>query len=232
MKFAIEGNQKFFFDNEGWIEFVGLLSQDQCEMTKEAVDRCLGRRLGRSANDLSDLSLSRLYCQGRDIWREEVQVKKAVCHSAIAEVAAELLEVRPLRLAFTQLLAAPVDPSLEGALGSVAVPCLEGECHLGRVGPVQGVCGALLLCLDPSQSELPKPFPGEAGAGTFLSVKQTVDFSPLQSAKGGAYLLVVYSQKSSVYVERSADPLTYCFKEQGYGYGDRLKDSTHPLLCR
>jgi hypothetical protein len=70
------------------------------------------------------------------------------------------------------------------------------------------------------------------GNGVFFQPTHPIQFSSLFEKRGGSYLLLVYTQQTSVYLLQQKDPQGYFLKNLGYGYGDRLIDKLHPILIR
>ena len=114
----------------------------------------------------------------------------------LAEVAAELTGVRPLRLGWTKVVTA-------------------GELNLKEMGSVQGIAAGVII----------KP----TGSAIFFSAEHT--FSLAEEGENG-YLLIAYAGPGAVYVFNERDPDTHALKREGYVFGDRLREETHPTLTR
>jgi hypothetical protein len=87
MKFAISQEQREFFRTNGWISFADLL--DPKELAILNTIKLLNRK--KSPFD-----------QGRDLWRKDDDVKKIVQSKRLVSLAFELIQKKPIRLAFDQ----------------------------------------------------------------------------------------------------------------------------------
>lgn len=91
MKFAISQEQREFFRKNGWISFVDLLDIKELVSLNEGI-----------AVALIPVKRKTLFEVGRDLWRKEEKVKKVVVSKRLLELAFELIQKKPLRLAFDQ----------------------------------------------------------------------------------------------------------------------------------
>ena len=72
-----------------------------------AVDQVLSERLKTSQAQLRFISPEMLFLQGRDLWRSSPSLHKLAAQVRFAEIASELIEKKPLRLGYDQLIPAP-----------------------------------------------------------------------------------------------------------------------------
>ena len=64
-----------------------------------------------------------------------------------------------------------------------------------------------------------------SGNGVFFRATEPVQFVT------GDVTLIAFVGKTAQYIENRNDPQLYDLKKLGYGYGDHLKNDTHPILC-
>ena len=243
MKFSVIREHRRFFEQHHWIEFEGLLPASQLDtFAKDIPTICTIRLKSPEAKANSD----QLFEIGRDIWRGAAALKKNVLSEGLAQIASELIEQRPLRIGYDQLL-----PSL--TLGTptngLYHSFLQNLLSLQDFSGIQGVLCGLMLCLkapkgtiqpaisttelDPNTPEeaiLKNIFPLAAGDGIYFAPDIPIDFSPLLSTAGGSYLLVVYVKSNAIYCRQDQDPLNRHFRDLGYDYGDKLSDRFNPLV--
>lgn len=201
MKFAVVGEHRFHFETHQNIEFEELLSNEQIDALNHAIDKTL---------DGGDP-----FTQGRDLWRHNPIIKQAVASRRLAEIAGQLVDKRPIRIGYVQLLE-------KGSYSQWSEPV-----SLREISPFQGLVCGLFLCLQESDEE-ETPFPVIPGSGLFVDSNQKIDFTTLPPR----YLLITYLEEVSLYIARDKDPLAHYLKPFGYNYGDRLKTRTHPLIYR
>lgn len=104
MKYSINREQQFFFDQNGYIEFDGLLTEKEQKTLSDA--------LKKVASPTRDLSL-------------DLELVKSVSHlPRLAALASSLTRVRLLRFAFDELLVAPFTiTTLEGSIAVQGIAC-------------------------------------------------------------------------------------------------------------
>jgi len=208
MRYATSREQRDFFFKNGFIEFEGLLTEEEREAALEAVHLALKKRGGALHFE-----------SGRDLWRVAPEVKKLSAKRRLAEIISELTGCRPIKLGCDQLLAPKGLP--------------WQECSLEEIAPFQGAAGGALICLKGEEEpEEPSPFPGKAGNVTLFNKECLIDFTEVQKKEGALFLLVCYTEKSALYILQKNDPLTHSLKHFGYAFGDRLKEEFHPTLCK
>jgi len=215
MKFIIENEHREFFQKNMAIEFEGLLSDEELTLLNHEISEVLSQRQDKGHN---------VYA-ARDLWRESSVIKKIACQRRFAEIAAQLVDEKPLRLGYDLFFPSP---SLE------AEP--QPSKTLNEMSSLQGIVCGLLLCLsgkEPVTSSMEvQMFSGTSGNGVFLSPEAPINFQELSHHEGHSYYLVVYTKAKSVYIRNDQDPHTHAFKEVGYAFGDRLLDELNPIIYR
>ncbi len=235
MKFIVDNKHREFFTDHGWIEFEQLLTQEKLYELRRAVNVTLGKRLSISSERLNRMSRGDILMKGRDVWRDSEAIKNVVCNRVYGEIASNLVETTPVRLAYDQILMANGNKSNQ-------VPALNGEQTLESFSYLQGVLCGLLISLQrvtPLDSESTAtnvrhtcPIPTKEGNGVFIAPETKLNFPQLLAADGECHLLIVYCRAVSRYVLLPSDPLAHHPKSLGYSVGDRLVDQHNPVLYR
>ncbi len=203
MRYTIHTQHCDFFKEHHAVEFEAVLSPSEVQALITAIDESLALKLEIKKDELRKHNSKEFFASGRDLWRVSHIIKKFGVGLKLAQIAFDLTQVKPLRLAFDQYI-----PKTE-YLNS-EIPFDEGCC-------IQGfVCGVLI------QLEGPK-----AGNAIYFS-PQYVPVLP--EGYGGKMFIVGYAQQVSLYVHHDKDPHLHDLKRLGYNFGDRLNDKLHPLI--
>ena len=217
MEFVIDSNQNFYFDKNGYIEFVDFFSNKEFELLSKCIVSVLKNRL--YVPDASS------YLNGRDLWRDSKDLKRVLLKSGIGKVTSQLIHQKSLRLAADQWIH-----------GGTAVPLKE---TLAKSFPFQGTELGIMVAVDNStlysiESPIDSPiFPKTSGHTVFFKGDLAFDFAPFASAPAiCSYYLIVVTQAKAVYMLQENDPCTHSLKQLGYGFGDKLSDVDHPYLIR
>lgn len=192
MPFATIKEQRDFFKKNQKIEFEHLLTQEQCQQ----IQNCI-------YND-----------QNRDLWRRNAAIKKISLSKDLAQIAAELMEVRELFIAYDQVL------------NGVS----EASCTLAEISCVQGMVCTWVFCIKAPSNAVVGFFPSTIGSAVFFSAETPIPFEELLSLENGIYFMVAYAKKGSVYIHQTQDPHLHEWKELGLNFGDRLGRATHPSV--
>ncbi len=136
------------------------------------------------------------YVEFDEVVPPELTDEQVARRRPLAEVAAELTGIHPLRLGWVKRVS-------------------TGELNLKEMGSVQGIVAGAII----------KP----TGGAIFFSAEHT--FS-LAEEGDRDYLLIAYAGPRAVYVFNEHDPDTHALKKKGFGFGDRLREETHPTLTR
>lgn len=242
MKKTIASEHREFFNKNGFIEFADLLKPDQCNRLYQDIRQALMNRLKLSTHASLERQLpATLYKNGRDLWRELPGLKKTIFDLSLVEVAWELCQEKPIRIAFDQLL----------PKNSIHMPLDKDEPYhqfmavnkpLAEFSSIQGTLCALIICINEStngKEALPQRepeslgsliLPEKAGNGIYISAELPIDFSKINTYSD--YLMIAYARQKSVLISNENDPLGYLHRQWGYNYGDALKDKLNPILLR
>jgi len=212
MKFIVDNSHREFFEENGWIEFEEVLPVESCIAILSSIQQVLRLRKAPQKASFPGDEVE-LFKAGRDLWRDDPGLKQAIAHRTLSEIVSELVEVKPLRLAYDQLLLSQVQE------------CLPGNALLGSIGPCQGILAVLAICLEGTGTDL---LPSEPG--NICAIKPTTPLN-LPDLKG-TFLLIGYCRAVARYAIQSLDPCANLLKTWRYAAGDRLIDRLHPIVYR
>ena len=66
----------------------------------------------------------------------------------------------------------------------------------------------------------------------FFTPETEIPFEALKTRLADRYLLLAFSSHRAQYLYNEKDPVNYYLKHRGYVYGDKLKESDHPIILR
>lgn len=241
MRIAVDGVQKSFFDNEQFIELEGLLRPQQAEILAAEARSIVCERLRIPVAAYSLQSDRKIFGAGRGLWRDRETFQRLSCHSGLAVIAADLFRRRPLRIAYDQLWV----PRRMGRIGASFYPQMLAKetVTLEDLSSIQGLVGGLMICLEgeeevddephnPMVGEKLDPFPRIKGSGIYFSAETPLDLSFINKESTNSYLLIAYASLQAVYVHCPGDPNTHDLKDDGFAFGDSLRQEIHPLVVR
>ena len=225
MRPAVLLEHREYFRQHRYIEFEELLSSSQVESLHKNICNVVGRRIGGYDCDaMPRVSHEKLFMAGRDIWRDDEAIRKIVFRFQLAEVAAELMKERSLRIAYDQLFF-PERWKLAD----------DEERCLAEVSCFRGLTCALILCVSPPSSPLLENetlLPTQPGSGVYFDVKMPLSFPECDGKNDAEYFMVVYAKPLAFYKKQDNDPHTHALKRLGYVFGDKLREELHPSVCR
>ncbi|OGN64474.1 MAG: hypothetical protein A3E80_03435 [Chlamydiae bacterium RIFCSPHIGHO2_12_FULL_49_9] len=206
MKSSISSQQAAFFTKNGYIELEAGI--DSKEIFAHA--RALLKKRDPKGLDL--------YKAGRDLWREDDLLKKALIQK-LAPLALALSPRTQVQLAFDQWIP-------EGLSWDKVCACKD-------LFSVQGLEIAFILT-DTTHSIAKRPplgiVPLPSNAETILFFRPNLILNWPKLPKDIPLYLGAYAAPDGIYIENPKDPSTNALKSLGYGFGDHLKNETHPLI--
>lgn len=242
MQFTILREHRDYFQKHGYVEFDDLLRKEEIEELNLALDQVLSLRLKVSSEGLKSCSIEEIIMAGRDARFESDCIKKNACKLRLAKTASQLMEIRPLRLAYDQALVSRLGLSFSRFTNPVVARLFENKTFtLREMSGFQGrLCGIMLCLKGPkggisAEKELLEGngiFSKKSGNGIYFDGNAPISFSFLMSDPFSRYLLVVYAEKKTFYALKDADPHAHFLKRYGYVFGDRLREEFHPTLYR
>lgn len=220
MHFAITGEHRHFFSQNGWLICEGLLSGKVQAKLAQSLKAILSNKVQSVPFGLQSMG-EQAYSEGRDLWRASDMVKKVVLDRSLAEIMAELIDERSLRLGYDQLIPAFVPQALTNL-------------SLHETTAIQGVVGGVILCIQGADAGGADSGLGEllanAGQAIFFGPHLPLPFERLACHHGAHYLMVVYVNGRAVYRHEGRDTHPYALKQLGYHYGDKLLERLHPTV--
>lgn len=241
MKYAVASEHLDFFKKNGVIEFEKLLNPTQLHSLVDGLQAALSSVLQVSPEKVPQLSSPTLFMAGRDLWRKNEAVRKIALSPILAKIASELIEYKPLRIGYDQFLFwTPKIHHVDRSDQSLT-EFLEGRSSLRETCSLQGVACGLMLCLEDAKDKEETSaetgqnsgiYSFQAGNGIYFSPDTILDFGEFCRRQGQSYYLIIYTQKTAVYVLTPRDPNTHALKSVGYVFGDRLSDKLNPIIIR
>ncbi len=161
------------------------------------------------------------FMANRDIWRQHPTLKTFILSRRMAGLALYLSGKPSLRLACDQWF----PPGFS----------LDKPTKFKDLFSVQGITSIILIQLQPGTVTKPAkisplglfPFPQKQGSALIVTPDLLINWPPHPSI--GLYA-IAYSIPAAVYIQNPRDPSGLALKQFGYGYGDLLKNDTHPLI--
>lgn len=238
MKFAIAREHRFFFQKHGRIEFEGLLNQEQLNHFNQAIDQALAARLEVPNEKLHQYSSEQLFLHGRDLWRMSADLRKLVCQPRFAQIVAELVEKKPIRLGYDQLFP-PVQQQPDLALkGQIYSEFMLQKVTLEQVSSIQDLLCGLIFCLSSSGENAVENkteddiFPSRPGHAIFFRPQLEFDLNRFYAHLDHRFFLIVYASAFSHYQVQAKDPHAHVLKRLGYAINSKLSDRLNPIVYR
>jgi len=244
MHHALAKEHRDFFQKHGWIEFDELISGEQLVIMKQSLEEALSNRVGLAPAQLLSADGDLLFTHSRDLWRSNENLRKVIFSQKLGSIASELVEKRPLRLAFDFYIPPNHLNVYPSNTHSSFTNFMLASSTLQEMSCIEGTLCALLLCLThtpttPSPSsppndplETPDLFSKSVRGGVFFHASTQFDRRLMTLHPHSSYYLIVYAQQFSSYVERPGDPHGSFLKKQGFVYNDRLNDRFNPIIFR
>ncbi len=238
MKYSTAKEHRDFFQKQGWIEFEGLIPEEQLISVNAAIEQVLGERLIISPSGLKSLSSEQRYVHGHDLWRSHPVLKKFVSNTRFAEIVSELIEKKPLRLGYDQLLPSSQDNPFTDKSEHVYLHFMEQISTLQNVSCLLDVVCGFIVSLNDCKKVREEPvagadvFPSQAGRVIFFKPELDVNWAQIQEHMGQKFYMVVYTQMTSHYQLQPQDPHTHALKRLGYVFNDKLSDKLNPIIYR
>lgn len=231
MNFTVIREHREFFRNHHWIECDSLLSAgDQKRLIKEIPQVLIQRTEVKSSVSTKAFDKD-LFGVGYDLWRGDPWLKKTLLNHALAGIAGELIEQKPLRFGYDTFF-----PAVAGKLEKNEYSIfLQSNPTLEEMSCIQGVlCGAM-LCLSGNSDTIDQTlkttiFSTTPGNAVFFSTGWPLPLDEIYQNPGFTYLLIVYAKANAVYMAQKGAPHLHHFKRLGYNFGDRLKEPFHPIV--
>jgi len=226
---ATDKEQRLFFRKNGWIAFEGAISPERVSCMVAVLLAAVRQQLSQTVDRAPP---NALFKAGRDLWRHSDDVKKLAGNFGWAQIAAQLLEERTLRLIGDQLwLWRP------GHWQSEQIPFLEHNLpwiSLNQITSCDGILAGCFFNLEGPRDQLIEDklplCPFEApGSVVFVKADLPLELSFFTGLSRMSYCVLIGSRTAS-YRPAPYDPNPLHFKKLGYRPGEALNERLHPLL--
>jgi len=215
MRFKIVGDHRNFFSKERSIEFEDVFDLDQIVALSKLIDQTLAQK---SRKLIETETPDQLFKVGRDLWLDSQEIKHFVCNKRFAEIAAQLFDQKFLQLAFTQVFRSIRQTGL-----TILPPS-----SLQQISCIQPLAGAAIIRMEEGAS-FPL-FPKKRENVVFIAPDHLIPWDIFCQEQNQSFLIIAFAPSRAVYVLEKKDLHTHEMKKLGYVFGDRLKDSSHPIL--
>lgn len=217
MTLSLSAQQTAFYAKNGFLELEDLFSAVDCPQHLSSIQEALSLR-ERTMETASP------FARGRDLWRDAAGLKALLLSRKLSSLALTVSAKPLLRLALDQWF----EPGF----------ALDGPKKLKDLFCIQGLSCAVFIQFSPGTVKLPTkmsplglpPFPHKQGSALFVTPKLLLNWPSLQPGMG--LYLAAYALPASVYVQNPSDPAGILLRQYGYGYGDPLRNDTHPLILK
>lgn len=217
MTLSLSAQQIAFYAKNGFLELEELFTPSDC-------DKHLSLILETLASRRLSMKMATDFIRGRDLWRDTAGLKTLLFSRKLSNLALDASGKQLLRLACDQWF----EPDY----------FLEKPEKLKDLLSIQGLVCTMFIQFGTLNAELPTkmsplglaPFPHGQGNVQLISPTLLLNWPKLHPGVG--LYLVAYAIPSSVYVQNPRDPAGVLLRQYGYGYGDPLRNDTHPLLLK
>ena len=211
-----------FYGEQHYLELEDFFSEDKLEAWRKSVG--------------SYSTFDEAYLSTRDLWRKNPKIKQLITNRDLVQCASKLSKTRSLQLGFDQAICTYENTS--------KLPLAKQPVTLTQISNVSGIaCGAIInLSITSSPHTLEQtpppseeltpiiPIPHTPGSVLFISPDLPLDFQKLIATPSQTLLLIAYTHVKPLYIQNTIDPHANALKKLGYGFGDHLKENSHPLL--
>ena len=256
MKFSTSKEHRDFFQKQGWIEFEGLISDDQLNSLNQAIEQVLTQRLNVTHSRLRTLSSEKCFLEGHDLWRNHPFLQRFVMQTRFPEIISELIEKRALRLGSDQFFPSLVKTLSPQEDSQIYQKFLDQITPLNGVSCLRGLACGMIISLNgrkkeeekvegeekhsafPGKEEIVPPveginiFPTTSGSVIFFQPHSAINWKQLLTSSDRKFYMITYTQHSAYYQLEPQDPHTHTLKRLGYILNDKLNDKLHPIVYR
>lgn len=238
MKFAIAKEHRDFFQKKGWVEFENFLTSLQVKTLNQAIDHVLALSLKIKEHELRKASPQDCFLKGHDLWRKDKTIQKIAHSPHFAEIGSELIQKKPLRLAYDQLLPYQEENQEIFSKSSCSYNKFLNQVNsLETVSCIRGMACGLIIALKDGENVQKQTdgidiFPQRSGQAIFFQVSALVNWNYLFHHVGQSFYLITYAYNSAYYQLNIQDPHTHALKHLGYVFNDKLLDKLNPVIFR
>lgn len=218
MKIVLDGGQRRYFFEKGFVELEELVSREKASLILQEIDLVLKKRTCNRTFP------EKLYLAGRDLWRDSPVIKAFDCQSRFADMARGALDIERAQLAYDQYLEPAQYPYF-------AKTFPEGT-TLEQISNVQGVVLGLCVCLSGERPRDELPFPHAPGNVSLIKPETNLSLEQLDGKLYQRFLLVALASHEAIYLPKDGDPCAHSLKKHGYVIGDSLLSHGHPQVIK
>ena len=244
MRFSITSNDHHLYETNHFVEFEEMVTPEEVNELRTHAKEALCKRIDCTDETLSTTHPYESFMRGRDLWQDDGVIKQVAFRKRHAEIASLLTRKRPIRFGYDQLLQTP--DSAEKLTTLEKLPTLfHTETLLTEMSCFQGVVCGFVLNVSTQEAPIDQqtysieegtttlcPIPKKPGSGIFFSPTIPLSLEYLFELPSQTHLLIVYCEEKAVYIRAENDPHTHALRNAGYEFGDRVQNTTHPILFR
>lgn len=227
MRFSLPDSYFEFFCKHQILEIEDLLSEQEVDDLCRHMETVLLKKLFQKPLDL--VSNQEFWKAGKDLWKEDPQIKKILFRLQLGELCHFLFKKRPIRLAYAQTFFTGKQQDL----------VFSKAASLSNISSASPLLGGALFCFSSTQKETTSEQPGipslleiQKKRVFFFSPDYPIPFPELFQEKEMRALLLCFAAGNARYKLEPKDPHTHDLKKEGYVFGDSLKEETCPYLYR
>ena len=242
MKFSLAKDQRDFFEKHGLLEVEGLISSSQLEVLNSCIQKFMKKQAALEKRTVASVDPLNYFLAGRDLWRENPEIKKIIFRKCFSEIASELNFRAPFRLGSDQYIPQGFISNANESLNDGSsfqgvvfgyIICIKSANLDTKITEIsEGLENFSLKSPDDSNKPPHPPFSLLPGHVVFIHPDFPIDYSLLTQRRGCEYIFVTIIKDKSVYFYRESDLQTHYLKKLGYVFGDRIKEETHPVIYR
>ena len=223
MRFELSDSFRNFFSKNHLIEFEEILSFDEADLLSSKIDTLMPTSLAHIP--MQNASNKELWAAGRDLWKQDPDIKKIILKSRIGEIAAFLFKKKQIRIAYTQFM-------MTGSQKDA--PFAENR-MLTEISSMDPILGGVFLSLSSpgeifEEELLPDLKKQKKGRAIFFSAGYPIPFPELFQQKGQKTLLICFTEQRVRYKMQPLDVHTHALKKLGYTFGDLISEEDAPYI--
>lgn len=211
------------FNKTGSIEFDGVFTPEEREKLLTSLEQYLKKRMRASEKKPLDFSSNEsLFLNGRNLWRDGLEIKKLCSKKQFGEIAYHLFRKKPLKLAYDQYVRT-----------STLQDCpFAANATLQEISSIRPLLGAVIIMLSPDESPATEEvlIPKKAGNALFISGNLTLPLTTFFNQKTLSMLVIAFTTGKAIYCLETKDPHTHSFKKEGVVFGDAAGEDLCPTL--
>ena len=172
-------------------------------------------------NPLYLASNENLYLNGKNLWKDGLEIKRLCLKKQLAEIALRLFRKKHLRLAFDQLI----------RTGTLQDCPFKENFNIQDISSIRPTIGSVFILLEDYPMSFDNPvIPKKAGNVIFASDTVLLPLKEIFLEKNLSILIIAFSSGKPLYCLQSNDPHTHSHKKEGVVFGDSAGEDLCPTL--